>query len=84
MCPIIADGLQLEGLKIESEGITMSIERRIERLESYEGAKIPEKLITLLSKLRGFKLKYDLGPDPTREEVEAAIRRMNTRLSRGT
>ena len=60
-----------------------NIERRIERLENREEPD-PEKLITILSKLRGFKLKYDLGPDPTREEVLAAICRMNTRLSRGT
>lgn len=61
-----------------------NIERRIERLENREGAVNPEKLITILSKLRGFKLKYDLGSDPTREEVLAAICRMNPRLSRGT
>ena len=61
-----------------------NIEKRIEKLENYEGAVNPEKLITILSKLRGFKLKYDLGPDPTREEVLAALRGKNTRLSGGT
>ena len=61
-----------------------NIEKRLERLEDYEGAVNLEKLITILSKLRGFKLKYDLGPDPTREEVLATICRMSTRLSGGT
>lgn len=60
-----------------------NIERRIERLENREEP-VPEELITFLLELRGFKLKYGLGPDPTREEVLAALRRKNTRLSRGT
>ncbi len=55
-----------------------NIEKRIRRLENREGEVIPEELITLLSKLEGFKLKYDLGPNPTREEVEAAIRRISS------
>ena len=59
-----------------------NIKQRIERLENREEPH-PEKLITILSKLRGFKLKYDLGPDPTREEVEAAICRMSSQRNRG-
>lgn len=58
-----------------------NIKGRIERLENHEGEVIPEKLITLLLELRGFKERYGLGPNPTREEVTAAIRRM--RESRG-
>ncbi len=55
-----------------------NIEKRIEKLEKHEGAVNPEKYIALLSKLRGFKLRYDLGDDPSEEEVEAAIRRMSS------
>jgi hypothetical protein len=62
----------------------MSIEKRIEKVENYEEPIYSEKLITLPAKLEGFRLMYDLGPDPTREEVLAVIRRWNTRLSRGT
>ncbi len=59
----------------------MSMEKRIEKLENREGP-VPEKLITLLLELRGFKLEYDLGPDPTREEVLVAIRRMSSHSKR--
>jgi len=55
----------------------MSIERRIEKLEASAPRK-PKKLIILLSKLRGFKLQYDLGPNPSEEEVEEAISRMSS------
>ena len=53
-----------------------NIEKRIERLENREGEVISEKLITLFLELRGFNERYGLGPNPTREEVEAAIRRV--------
>jgi len=51
-----------------------NIERRIERLENREEP-VPEELITFLLELRGFKEKDGLGPDPTLEEVLAALRR---------
>lgn len=61
----------------------MSMEKRIEKLEEHEEP-VSEELITLLLELRGFKEKDDLGPDPTLEEVLAALRGKNTRLSRET
>ncbi len=64
-----------------------NIEKRIEKLENYEGAVNLEKLITILSKLRGFNgrsVEDDLGPNPTMEEALAALRGKNTRLSGGT
>jgi len=60
-----------------------NIERRIERLENREEP-VPEELITFLLELRGFKEKDALGPDPTLEEVLAALRGKNSRLSRET
>jgi hypothetical protein len=43
----------------------MSIERRLEKLENFEEAINPEKLIIL-------KVQYDGVRDPTDEEIEAA------------
>lgn len=60
----------------------MSMERRIEKLEEQSNPpELPEKYVSLLSRLSGFRERYDLGDNPSREEVEAAIYRM--RKSRG-
>lgn len=59
-----------------------SIERRIEKLEEQSNTPgPPEELVSLLSRLTGFRVRYGLGEDPSREEVEAAVDRM--RESRG-
>ena len=55
-----------------------NIEKRIEKLENHEegeDAKGNKEFIAFLLELRGFKEKDDLGPDPTLEEVLAALRR---------
>ena len=59
-----------------------NIERRIEKLEEQSNTPgLPEELVSLLSRLDGFRERYGLGSDPSREEVEAAVYRM--RESRG-
>ena len=59
-----------------------NIEKRIERLEDYAPGK-PGKLIALLSKLQGFKLRYGLGDNPSEEEVEEVINRMSSNSNSG-
>ena len=60
----------------------MSVERRILKLEKQSNTPgLPEELVSLFLRLTGFRERYGLGPNPSREEVEAAFYRM--RESRG-
>ncbi len=57
----------------------VNIEKRIERLETYEPG-IPKETISLLSRLSGWP--KDVGPNPSEEEFLEAIRQMRRNMGK--
>lgn len=61
----------------------MSIKGRIEKLEDYApddyALEKHREYIALLMKLDGFKAKYDLGDNPSEEEVQEVLDRLRNK-----
>jgi len=61
-----------------------SIDSRIEKLEEQSNTpRFSEELVSLLSRITGFRERYGLGSNPSEEQVEEAISRMSSHAVQG-